>query len=198
MNIITQRFIIPISGKITLDVIDPNGNTKQHESFKNAIHDNLRDAILAHASASSGSSAYHITQASDWFASNHSEQHGKDGILLDQATFGSTVKSYTPTVSNVSEPYDFKLTGSSESVSNNTAQWIAEGTWLGENGSGSATSGSFSAMHIGNNFSLSAQGNPQFATEFASATSSGNDFTAFTLDDNDVARVTWAITIGTS
>ena len=82
----------------------------------------------------------------------------------------------------------------SANVSSNVATFVGEGTWTGLNGSGSASSGSFNKMYIGNSFNLSNLGIPDFDTVFATAESSG-DFTAFTLDDNDVARVTWTITI---
>ena len=60
-------------------------------------------------------------------------------------------------------------------------------------------------MQIGNSYAYAQQQNmtasgirthDHFDTVFASADAdASSDFTAFTLDDNDIARVSWAITI---
>lgn len=195
MEIFVPKFNIDISGKIHLSIKDGDGAIKQDEKFNNSIHDDLKNAVLNHMGASSGNSSHHITVSNNWFASTHSEQNGKDGIFIWQSSSGSRVKSYEALVSS-GVGYDLKLDESkSETGSTYSSSWTCEGTWTGQEGLGTGTSGSFDKMHIGKGFSLSSSDVPSFSTTFATAQASG-DFTAFTLDDNDVARVTWTITIG--
>ena len=194
MNIIIPKFNIDISGKVHLHILDQKGRTKQSEHFNNAIHDNLKDAFVNHIAGSSASS-HHINTSSNWFASTHSEQDGKDGIFIWQSDSNSRVKSYEPTSSS-GEGFDLKLDESTSTTygGSNSCTWQAEGTWTGSEGLGTGTSGQFNKMQIGKDFDLSNSDVPSFGTTFATAESSG-DFSAFTLDDNDVCRVTWTITI---
>jgi len=196
MNIIIPKFNIDISGKVHLQIRDGDGYIKQDEAYPNAIHDNLKDAILNHMGASSGTSSHHLHTSTNWFGVTHSEQDGKDGIFIWQSDGNSQVISYEPPVSS-GQGYDLKL---DEGVPTTTysggtsVSWMGEGTWTGQQGGGTATSGSFDKMHIGKDFSLSSSDVPSFSTTFATAQSTA-DFTAFQLDDNDVCRVTWTITI---
>ena len=144
--------------------------------------------------ASGSASAFHINTSSNWFAGAMSEQSGKDGIYIDQ-NGNSTESQKTYDNSGGYSQWDMKLDSStSTSYSTNSCTWQAEGTFTGGDGNPSNASGSFNAMAIGKTFSASNSGNPSFATTFATASSSG-DFSAFTLDANDIARVTWTITI---
>lgn len=195
MEIFVPKFNIDIKGIVHLSIKDGDGAIKQDEKFNNSIHDDLKNAILNHMGASSGSSSHHITTASNWFSSTHSEQDGKDGIFIWQSNNASQVQTYVAPVSN-GTGYDLKLDESTSMAgSGNAYSWTCEGTWTGQSGTGTVSSASFDKMHIGKGFSLSASDIPSFSTTFATAQSSG-DFTAFSLDDNDVARVTWTITIG--
>ena len=82
--------------------------------------------------------------------------------------------------------------------------WQAETTWTGTNGAGSASSGNFDKMQMGYDYKFVDQSSMNASakglhdhfegTVFATANHSG-DFTQFVLDDNDIARVTWTITI---
>ena len=192
MEIFVPKFNIDISGKIHLSIRDGGGDVKQDEKFNNAIHDDFKNAVLSHMGASSGNSNYHITTSSNWFASTHSEQDGKDGIFIWQSNNASRVSSYQATDE---DSYDLKLDETkSMAGSANSYSWTCEGTWNGINGSGTGSSASFDKMHIGKDFDITSAV-PSFGTTFATAQASG-DFTAFTLDDNDVCRVTWTITIG--
>ena len=193
MEIIIPKFNVDISGKVHLLICDKKGRTKQSEHFENAIHDNLKDAVINYMASSSGSSAYHINTGSNWFTASHSEEDGKDGIFIWQSDGNSQVSSYLHTVDV--NGYDLKLEESKSTTYGGSTNVIyqAEGTWTGTNGSGSTTSGNFDKMHIGKDFDISGA-TPSFGTTFATAQSTG-DFTAFTLDDNDVCRVTWTISI---
>lgn len=195
MEIIIPKFNVDISGEVHLLIYDKKGRTKQSEHFENAIHDNLKDAVINYMASSSGSSAYHINTGSNWFTTSHAEDDGKDGIFIWQSDANSQVKSYEALVSS-GEGFDLKLEESKSTTYGGSTNVVyqAEGTWTGQSGLGTATSGSFDKMHIGKDFSLSNSDVPSFGTTFATAESSG-DFTAFTLDDNDVCRVTWTITI---
>lgn len=192
MEIFVPKFNIDIKGKVHLAIRDGDGAIKQDEKFNNSIHDDLKNAILNHMGASSGSSSHHITISSNWFSSTHSEQDSKDGIFIWQSNSSARVSSYQATDE---DSYDLKLDESkSETGSNNSSSWTCEGTWNGIDGSGTGSSGTFDKMHIGKDFDISSAV-PSFGTTFATAQSS-SDFTAFSLDDNDVCRVTWTITIG--
>jgi len=194
MEIIVPKFNIDISGRVHLLICDKKGRTKQSEHFNNAIHDNLKDAFVNHL-ASSSASSHHINTSSNWFASTHSEENGKDGIFIWQSNNASQVKSYEALVSD-GDGFDLKLDESTSTTygGSNSCSWQAEGTWTGAEGVGSTASQNFDKMHIGKGFSLSNSNVPSFSTTFATAEASG-DFTAFSLDDNDVCRVTWTITI---
>ena len=194
MEIIIPKFNIDISGKVHLLIYDKKGRIKRSQHFNNAIHDNLKDAFVNHIAGSSASS-HHINTSSIWLGDTHSEQDGKDGIFIWQSDSNSQVKSYEALVSS-GEGFDLKLDESTSTTygGSNSCIWQAEGTWTGQEGLGSTTSGSFNKMQIGKDFDLSNSDVPSFGTTFATAESSG-DFTAFTLDDNDVCRVTWTITI---
>ena len=192
MEIIIPEFNIDISGKVHLLISDKKGRTKQEEHFNNAISDELKDAFVNNM-ASSSASSHHITTSSNWFSSTHSEEDGKDGIFIWQSNESARVSSYLHTVDV--NGYDLKLDESTSTTYGGSTNciWQAEGTWTGINGSGTGSSGSFDKMHIGKDFDISGA-TPSFGTTFATAESSG-DFTAFSLDDNDVCRVTWTITI---
>lgn len=194
MEILIPKFNIDISGKIRLQVFDQKGRTKNEQHFNNAIHDDLKNAFVNHL-ASSSASSHHINTSSNWFAGTMSHQSGKDGIYVDQSGNNTeSQKSYDDNSGN--SQWDMKL---SENLSTtygggNSCTWQGEGTWTGGDGDPSNASGSFNAMAIGKGFSASSGGDPSFSTTFATATASG-DFSAFTLDANDIARVTWTITI---
>jgi len=192
MEIFVPKFNIDISGKIHLSIKDGDGAFKQNEKFNNSIHDDLKNVVLNHMGASSGNSSHQITISSNWFSSTHSEQDSKDGIFIWQSNSSSRVSSYQAIDE---DSYDLKLDeNKSETGSTYNSSWTCEGTWNGVNGSGTGSSGTFDKMHIGKNFDIT-NAVPSFGTTFATAQASG-DFTAFTLDDNDVCRVTWTITIG--
>lgn len=189
MEIIVPKFNIDISGKVRLQVFDQKGRTKNEQHFTNAIHDDLKNAFVNHMASSSGASAFHINTSSSWFTAEHAIGTGLDGIFILAPSSSEDPISYESGGNNY---YDMKLPdNTSTSYSSNSCTWQAEGTWTG---SGGGTSASVTSMQIGNSFSASGGGNQTFATTFATATSSG-DFTAFTLDQNDIARVTWQITI---
>jgi len=195
MEIIIPKFNVDISGKVHLLIYDKNGLTKQSEHFENAIHDNLKDAVVTYIASGSGSSGYHLNTGSNWFTASHAEEDGKDGIFIWQSNNASQVKSYEAPVSS-GEGFDLKLEESKSTTYGGSTNVIyqAEGTWTGQQGGGTVSSSSFDKMHIGKDFSLSGSDIPSFSTTFATAEASG-DFTAFSLDDNDVCRVTWTITI---
>ena len=44
-NIIIPKVELDISGNVTLNIRDVNGNTKQHEEFQNTIWQHLKDNI---------------------------------------------------------------------------------------------------------------------------------------------------------
>ena len=207
-NIIIDPIEIMISGKVRVDVRDQNNNTKHFQRFNNIISDDLKNAI---ASAMQGNSApAFITNAgSDWFSAtypNGTAQNGKDGILISQ----TAQESAGATHGDESGDYNWDIllneNVQSPAISTATVTWQSEATWLGTKGSGTATSGAVDKMQIGNSYtahinqtSLSTAEHRQFdhfVTVFASADAdNSSDFTAFTLDDNDIARVSWAITI---
>ena len=193
MEILVPKFKIDISGKVRLQIFDDRGRTKNEQHFSNAIHDDLKNAFVSHMASSSGASAFHINTSSNWFASAMTEQATKDGIFINSTSNSESTKTYDATTGN--PQHDMKLDSnlSTSYGGSNSCTWQAEGTWTGGDSTPSNASGSFTAMAIGKNFSISSD-EPTFATTFATATSSG-DFTAFTLDANDVARVTWTITI---
>ena len=194
MEILIPKFNVSISGKVSLEILDSKKRTKQAQHFSNAIHDDLKNAFVNHLASSSGASAFHINTSSNWFASAQSYQASKDGIYIDQnGNNTESQKSYEDNLGN--SQWDLKLDSNlSTSYSTNSCTWQAEGTWTGGDGTPSNSSGSFNAMGIGKSFSASSGGDPTFSTMFATASASG-DFTAFTLDANDIARVTWTITI---
>jgi hypothetical protein len=192
MNIFVPKFNIKIVGNVHLQIRDGDGAIKQDEKYRNAIHDDLINAIVTHMGASSGSTAYHITKDSGWFTTAYGMQTGKDGIIISQ-TSGDAVKTYDDGIGN--DCYDLKLSeATSEGASTGVCSWTAEGTWTGASGSGTATSGTFDEMRIGNSFEFTGGETSEFSTNFATAESSG-DFTGFTLDDNDVCRVTWTLSV---
>jgi hypothetical protein len=191
MNIFVPKFNIKIVGNVHLQIMDGDGAIKQDEKYQNAIHDELINAIVTHMGASSGSTAYHITTSSGWFTTAYGEQDGKDGIIITQ-TSGDAVKTWDDGIGN--DAYDLKLSeATSQGASSGLCSWTAEGTWTGASGSGTATSGTFNYMRIGNSFKFTGGDTSTFDTNFAVATTS--DFTAFTLDDNDVCRVTWTLSV---
>lgn len=190
MEIIVPKFNIDISGKVRLQVFDQRGRTKNEQHFSNAIHDDLKNAFVNHIASSSGASAFHINTSSSWFTAEHALGTGLDGIFILAPSSGEDPISYEASGFNY---YDMKLPDNKSTSygGSNSCTWQAEGTWTG---SGGGSSASVTSMQIGNSFSASSGGNQGFGTTFATATSSG-DFTAFTLDQNDIARVTWTITI---
>ena len=190
MEIIVPKFNIDISGKVRLQVFDQKGRTKNEQHFSNAIHDDLKNAFVNHIASSSGASAFHINTSSSWFTAEHAEGTGLDGIVIVAPSSSGDAVSYDDGVYNY---YNMKLPDNKSTTygGGNSCTWQAEGTWTGDGGD---SSDSVTSMLIGNSFSASNGGNETFSTTFATATSSG-DFTAFTLDQNDIARVTWTITI---
>ncbi len=190
MEILIPKFNIDISGKVRLQVFDQRGRTKNEQHFTNAIHDDLKNAFVNHLASSSGASAFHINTSSSWFTAEHAIGTGLDGIVIIAPSSSESTISYEDSGSNY---YDMKLPDNKSTTygGGNSCTWQAEGTW---NNSEAGTSASVTSMLIGNSFSASGGGNQSFATTFATATSSG-DFSAFTLDPADIARVTWTITI---
>jgi len=193
MEILVPKFKIDISGKVRLQIFDDRGRTKNEQHFTNAIHDDLKNAFVNHMASSSGASAFHINTSSNWFTSAMTQQANKDGIFIDSASTSESTKSYDDNLGN--PQHDMKLDSnlSTSYGGSNSCTWQAEGTWTGGDSDPNNASGSFTSMAIGKTFGISSNA-PTFTTTFATATSSG-DFTAFTLDANDVARVTWTITI---
>jgi len=190
MQIIVPKFKVDITGKVHLVVLNQKGQTKIEQHFSNAIEDDLKNAIVTHMGSSSGASAYHINTSSNWFAGEHQLQTGSDGIFIHAP--GASSESQVSYESSGTNYFDMKLSEStSTSYSTNSCSWTAQGTYTG---SGNGTSGSMTSMGIGKGFAYSGS-TPGFTTDFASATSGASDFTAFTLDQLDVARVTWTITI---
>ena len=190
MEILIPKFNIELSGNVRLQVFDSRGRTKNDQHFTNAIHDNLKNAFVNHLSSSSGSTAFHINTSSSWFTAEHAEGTGLDGIVIVAPSSSGDAVSYDDGVYNY---YNMKLPDNKSTTygGGNSCTWQAEGTWTGDGGD---SSDNVTSMLIGNSFSASNGGNETFGTTFATATSSG-DFTAFTLDQNDIARVTWTITI---
>lgn len=190
MEILIPKFNIDISGRVRLQVLDQRGRTKNEQHFTNAIHDDLKNAFVNHIASSSGATAFHINTSSSWFSSEHAIGTGLDGIFIVAPSSSEDPISYESGGNNY---YDMKLPDNKSTTygGGNSCTWQAEGTWTG---SGGGSSASVTSMQIGNSFSASGGGNQTFATTFATATSSG-DFSAFTLDQNDIARVTWTITI---
>lgn len=190
MEILIPKFNIDITGKVRLQVLDQRGRTKNEQHFTNAIHDDLKNAFVNHLASSSGATAFHINTSSSWFTAEHAEGTGLDGIVIVAPSNSGDAVSYDDGVHNY---YNMKLPDNKSTTygGGNSCTWQAEGTWTGDGGDSSA---SVTSMLIGNSFSASNGGNETFATTFATATSSG-DFSAFTLDQNDIARVTWTITI---
>jgi hypothetical protein len=195
-NIIIDPIEILITGKVRCDVRDQNGNTKMFQQFNNSISDDLKDSI-ASTMQGNASSVFITNSGSDWFTgqlySVVTGQNGKDGIIITQ------------TASELSWDLMLSENVQSPSISTATVTWQAEVTWTGTEGSGTATSGAIDKMQIGNSYAHASQNgwaaqqhrdHDHFDTVFASADSDeSSDFTAFTLDDNDIARVSWAITI---
>jgi hypothetical protein len=209
-NIIIPKVELDISGNIILNIRDVNGNTKQHEEFKNTIWTHLKDNISL-AMRSDSAVNHFINTSSGWFNSTYPKGVGEDGIMITQTTHTNTDNGVTWVDSETSSDplWDLYLdenlsTTYDATNSPNQASWTAEGTWEGKEGSGTATSNSFDKMQIGKDWKVTTQEDINAGTHrllehfdyvFASATAHGNDFTAFSLDDNDVARVTWTITI---
>ena len=208
-HIIIPKCELKVSGDVVIDILDYNGNTKQHQEFTNNIHDDLLDDIATAMQSGSAVNSF-INTGSDWFDSTYPSDEGasvnEDGILISQS--GLTADGITaagPGNENTTKRWDLFLDENlSTTYSTNTCAWQAEGTWTGTRGSGTATSGSFDIANIGENYIDSEQYNlgaggmrllDRFGVMFASATSDAGDFTAFSLDDNDVARFTWTITI---
>ena len=204
MNIIIDPIDIKINGDVELDVFDRNRNTKQHQEFTNTIHADLKGAIATTMQGNSGSVA--ITSANKFTVAypHATSQASKSGILKTQSgkeSAGTTVGDET-----ADRNWDFLLKDNEGiSTSGNAITWTAESTWLGTKGVGTATSGAFDVMKIGYNYNYHDQSGwvtnafltgLHFDTIFATANAdTDSDFTAFSLDDNDIARVTWTITI---
>ena len=174
MNIIIDPIDIKINGDVELDVFDRNRNTKQHQEFTNTIHADLKGAIATTMQGNSGSVA--ITYANKFTVAypHATSQASKSGILITQSgkeSAGTTVGDET-----ADRNWDFLLKDNEGiSTSGNAITWTAESTWL-------VTNAFLTGLH--------------FDTIFATANAdTDSDFTAFSLDDNDIARVTWTITI---
>ena len=117
---------------------------------------------------------------------------GKDGIF---ARVNDKTAQVQDPEGGVDYIYDLLLHESlSGSVSNNVAQWIAQGSWDG--GIVGSTPTLVSHLYIGKNYGAEGgtQGNGTdagFLDPFAD-----NNVTDFTLEVNDILKVTWSITIG--
>jgi hypothetical protein len=205
MNIIIDPVEVKISGNVELDIFDQNRNTKQHQEFSNSIHDELLDAIASAMQANSNT-AFYIHTGSGWFNANRPVgdlQDDRHGIIITQKTNTSAGKTYA---GGSDESYDLCLSDNKSTTygNSNSVTWQAETTWTGPNGANSASSGNFDKMQMGYDYKFVDQSsmNSQAkllhdhfeGTVFATANHS-SDFTQFVLDDNDIARVTWTITI---
>lgn len=195
-----------MTGDVVIDILDFNGNTKQHQEFANNIHADLLDDVASALQSSSAVNSY-INTSSGWFDSTYPAAGGgsanEDGICISQS--GTEAAGVTVGDSGGDHRWDLFLDeNTSTTYSTNSCAWQAEGTWTGTKGVGTATSGSFDIANIGKDYIDQAQNGKtasemrvmdRFSVMFAHANSNGLDFTAFTLDDNDVARFTWTITI---
>ena len=210
MNIIIDPVQLTMSGRVQLDILDQNRNTKQHQEFPNAIHIDLKTEIQD-AMQGNANTDFFIHTGSGWFTQNYpigDGQDTKDGIIITQkthATVTSTVdgRSY---VDGGVENYDLLCSENKSTTygSSNSVTWQAETTWVGEGTQGTKSTGNFDKFQIGNSYQAGDQSSmtpnahalfDHFDIVFATAEHS-SDFTQFVLDDNDIARVTWTITIG--
>ena len=191
---------IKISGKVQLWVMDHNRNTKDYQHFNNSIHNDLKAKIGGSMQGNSATD-YIVSTSSGWFDSTYPDLScgGEDGIYITQT--GRTASGSTENAEGGYSLWDLFLDeNKSQSVSNNVCSWTAEATWTGTNGSGTNSSGTFDRMQIGNGYIIMEETDSSFddhfTTVYATAIGGGTDFSNFSLDDNDIARVTWQITIG--
>lgn len=197
---------VKVTGNTKIEVFDVEDiaqlEPKHYENKRNTIDDWLLGKITDHMHSSSGSSNYQLTTSSNWFTQRYpggdtndvdTDMAGKDGIF-------ARVNDKTAIVQDPEGGgdyiYDFLLHESlSNSVSNNTAQWIAQGSWTGGIES-SASATTVSHLYIGKYYT------PQGGTQGFSTTDgfrddyADNNVTDFTLEVNDILKVTWSITIG--
>tara|TARA_B100000902_G_scaffold168111_1_gene162859 strand:- start:332 stop:952 length:621 start_codon:yes stop_codon:yes gene_type:complete len=190
--------IVEVFDKEDLDQLEP----KHYENKSNTINSWLMKQIIDQMHSSSGATVYQLNHLSNWFTQKlpggdtndvDTDMAGKDGIF-------ARVNDKT---AEVQDPegggdyiYDFLLhEGLSGSVSNNTAQWVAQGSWTG-GVVGSASSTLVSYLYMGKYYG------PQGGTQ-GTGTNAGfikpfadNNVTDFTLEVNDILKVTWSITIG--
>ena len=204
MNIIIDPVQLTISGRVQLDILDQNRNTKQHQEFPNAIDIALKTEIND-AMQGDAVTDFFIHTGSSWFTQNYpigDGQDNKDGIIITQKTHINNGRTY---VDAGVESYDLLCSENKTTTygSSNSVTWQAETTWIGSVMQGNATSGNFDKFQIGNSYEAGDQSGfntnahslfSHFDTPFATAEHS-SDFTQFVLDDNDIARVTWTITI---
>ena len=193
---------VKVTGNTIVEVFDPSGCVKHFESKPNTISNELMKDIIDQMHSSSGSTSYHLTHSSNWFTQKlpggdssaiTTDMDNKDGIFARVNDITAQVQDPEGGTDNI---YDFLLHESlSGSVSYISAQWIAQGSWTGAS-SGAQNSTTVSHLYIGKKYGAEGgtQGNGQdagFEDPFAD-----NNVTDFTLELNDILKVTWSITIG--
>ena len=193
---------VKVTGHTVVEVFDPSGYVKHFESKPNTINNELMKKIIDQMHSSSGSTSYQLTHSSNWFTQKlpggdtsaiTTDMDNKDGIFARVNDITAQVQDPEGGADNI---YDFLLHESlSGSVSNNTAQWIAQGSWGGAS-TGAQNSTTVSHLYIGKKYGAEGgtQGNGPdggFEEPFAD-----NNVADFTLELNDILKVTWSITIG--
>ena len=209
MYIITKNTRIILEGFTDIKVYDKEDlnqmEPKVDQYEKNDTENYILGQILAHLKSSTGNTTFALPHSSGWFTQRYpgttsplttiTEQDGKNGIFARVDDVTALVSDGDPGDPTPEDVKDFLLhDAANASYATNVATWTAQASWGGGTESGGTTT--VEELRMGRDYM--AEGSQQgagpdngFGEDYAI-----NNVTDFTMDVNDILKVTWTITIG--
>lgn len=195
INIIPTKILI--QGKVNVKVYDALDLERMEPKVsivdQNYVEQDLLEKMTDAMHSASGSTSYHLNTGTNWFSGRYAgmnpnqpwtDRDTEDGILVKSSEETGVVEANTGP--DVPIHHFFLYQSKSTTNDEEDTEWEAESEW------GFANQTTISKFHIGKDYCARASNSTDtFNDRFALY-----DVDDFTMEQSDILRVTWTISVG--